>query len=133
VVDGPAVVPSAVTAACAAHVDQASCDSDRANACIFNASAPSNQCRPSYLFSTSSCVDSNANQFSGYDRLGVENEDVKVAIVVANGAWVNVINASFLTTAFQAGLDWTPVTSDSFADNGGTTCPSASNKCPALP
>jgi hypothetical protein len=133
VVDGPAVVPPAVTAACSAHLDEPTCDADRANACIFNVSAVANPCRPSYLLSTSSCFDSNANQITGYDRTGTENEDFRVAIVVANGAWVNAINASFLTTAFQVGLDWAPVTSDSFAGNGGSTCPSAANKCPAMP
>jgi len=117
------------------HDDQheAACNADRPRHCIFNPDAAANKCRRAYDLSTASCNDTNANQISGYDRVGSENEDVKVGIVVKDGAWVNAEDDSFLTTAFQVDLDWTPIQSISFASNAGTTCPSAAKKCPTSP
>ena len=129
--DGPVVASAAVTAACAAYLDETSCDADRANTCIYNPSAVQPNSRPSYPIGTSSCGDTTANSFSGYDRTGTENEEVKVAILVTGGAWVNVENDEFLTSQFQVLLDWTPIGSDSYASSLGTTCASAAQKCPA--
>ncbi len=83
---------------------------------------------------SATCDDTNANQISGYDRPGTENEDIKVGIIVANGAFVNAEFASFLTTSFQVDVDWTPITSDSFATNAGNGCAVATSKrCPVPP
>lgn len=129
--DGPVVASAAVTAACAAHLDEASCNADGANTCIYNPSAVPPNCRPSYPIGTYFCGATTANSFSGYDRGGIENEDLRVAILVTGGAWVNVENDQFLTSAFQVSLDWTPIGSDSYASNLGTTCSSAPQACPA--
>lgn len=96
-------------------------------------SAVAPRCRPSYPIGTSSCGDTLTNSFSGYDRTGTENEDLRVAILVAGGAWVNAGNDEFLTAQFAVSLDWTPLDSSSYASNLGTVCPAAPQACPAPP
>jgi hypothetical protein len=70
-----------------------------------------------------SCNTTDSNAIYSYDRLGTENEDVRVGIVVSDGAVVDVSYDQFMTTEFVEGLDWVAIGADSFATNGGTNCP----------
>jgi len=132
VFSGPYPASPELTALCSSFGDrEADCNSR--HQCVFNPSAPSNQCRPAYDLSTIACSDPNANTITGYDRLGPENEDRRVGVVVVDGAWVKAAYVRFLTIAFSLNADWSAVGTDSFASNNDTVCTPAITKCPLGP
>jgi hypothetical protein len=130
------------TQACAAYGDAGDvvgCNFDFAAGCVWNSGAPTNKCRPAWDISTrppqtgQPCTDTDANTIAGYHRNGPENEDVRVGVVAANGAWVKAAADHFLTSAFEQHADWTDTTNGSFASNIGTVCSPAPVKCPVAP
>ena len=115
------------------------CNADAANSCIYNSAAASFKCRPAWPFGTVAgltgqpCTDTNANTIAGYHRSGPENEDIRVGVVAANGAWVRTTADHFLTSSFEQNQDWTAIGPESFAGNAGTVCSPTPSKCPPLP
>ena len=147
VFDGVFPATAEATQACLAYTveggapqDQpVACNADFANGCVYNQNAPDHKCRPAWDISApppptgQPCTDTNANTIAGYHRGGPENEDVRVGVVAANGAWVKALANHFLTSSFEQHQDWTAIRNDSFASNGGTVCSPAVSKCPPVP